>query len=200
MPSNRPFTSQSDTRPELPCEEDWPACMRRAQGGDQKAYQRLLQAMLPFIQGLVRRRIYDATLAEDVVQDTLLTVHRLRHTYEPGLPIQPWIGAIVAARSIDALRRQGRIRHREVSDGESFDRAIDEGAGRIADRLGMDRDIRHLLEQLPERQRKAIEMVKLQEMTLNDAAAESSLSVPAIKSLLHRALATLRDIGSHHHG
>lgn len=163
--------------------------MLRAQDGDQAAYCRLLKAIVPAIRALVRRKIYqDDALVEDVVQDVLLTVHRVRHTYDPDRPFLPWLSAIVAARAIDALRARGRREHWEVSDDEAVlghpDESSPDGQAQ--------RQVDHLLSRLPARQRRVVELVHLSDMSLADAAAASSTTLAAVKSLLHRAFATLR--------
>jgi thiol:disulfide interchange protein DsbD len=69
--------------------ESWPALMEQAQAGDQLAYTRLLKALVPVIRSQIRKRIADDALVEDVIQDVLLTVHRVRHTYDPSYPFCP---------------------------------------------------------------------------------------------------------------
>lgn len=170
--------------------------MRRAQDGDQPAYRLVMRAMLPAIRNMARRRIPDDELVEDVIQDTLLTIHRLRHTYDPARPLLPWIAAITSARSIDALRRSGRARRFEVTDDEAMVAAVDLRIADPGEALANDREVARLLGLLPERQRMMVEMVKLQEMTLDDAAKASRLSVSAVKALLHRAFARLREDGN----
>lgn len=174
----------------------WPSLMKAAQDGDQQAYRRLLGEIVPSVRALARRRIADAVLVEDVVQDVLLTVHRVRHTYDPARPFKPWIAAIAGARTVDALRRQGRTHRREVGDGEMLEQAIDPAPARQAEMLAAESELGRLLGLLPHRQREAVELVKLREMSLDEAAHASSLSVPALKALLHRALARLRKYGS----
>lgn len=179
-----------------PTEAEWPALMRRAQDGDQAAYRAVLAAMLPAVRALAKRRIIDETLVEDVVQDVLLTVHRLRHTYDPARPMLPWIAAITGARAIDALRRTGRARRREVADEEAFERAADPRALDPIAAMDAGRAVGRMLDGLPERQRQLVEMVKLREMSLDDAAAESRMSVSAVKAVLHRAYSRLRQYGN----
>ncbi len=86
----------------------WPGLMARAQTGDRAAYNQVLKAMTPAIRALVRRRITDEALAEDVTQDVLLTVHRVRHTYDPARPILPWLATIARARAWDCAMRSTR--------------------------------------------------------------------------------------------
>lgn len=170
--------------------------MRRAQDGDQSAYRLVMRAIVPAIRSMARRRISDEALVEDAIQDTLLTIHRLRHTYDPCRPLLPWIAAITSARSIDVLRRSGRARRFEVADEDAMISAADPAAPEAGEALSNDREVARLLGMLPERQRMMVEMVKLQEMTLDDAAQASQLSVSAVKSLLHRAFARLREHGN----
>lgn len=170
--------------------------MRRAQDGDQAAYRAVLRAMLPAIRRMVARRIFDEALVEDAVQDTLMTIHRLRHTYDPARPLMPWVGAIAASRAIDVLRRTGRARRFEVIDDEAMEAAPDHASPDPGEAWERERELARMLGQLPQRQRMMVEMVKLKEMSLDEAAGASRMSVSAVKSLLHRALARLREDGN----
>lgn len=173
-------------------EAAWPALMAAAQSGDCQSYRRLLKEIIPVVRTLVRRCVYDPALVEDVIQDVLLSAHRVRHTYDPSCPLLPWISAIAVARSVDALRRQGRARRREVSDDSVLESHPDELAARQLDGVGAEGELDQLLGLLPARQRQVVELVKLHEMSLEEAAQASQLSVSAIKALLHRALGRLR--------
>lgn len=171
----------------------WPQLMVRAQDGDQAAYRRLLKAIVPAIRALIRRKIrQDDALVEDVIQDVLLTVHRVRHTYDPARPFLPWLAAIVSARSIDALRARGRRQAWEVIDEDAVYAHPDgSGADGHAD-AARHQQLSDLLGRLPARQRQMVELVHLSEMSLVEAAAASSSTLSAVKSVLHRALTTLR--------
>ena len=175
-------------------EAAWPALMSAAQDGDAQSYRLLLHQIIPVIRLLVRRRIFDPVLVDDVIQDVLLTVHRVRHTYDPSCPFIPWISAIATARSIDALRRRGRIWRREVRDELALESQADDLASRRVEGIAAEGELGQLLDLLPARQRQVVELVKLHEMSLGEAAQASQLSVSAIKSLLHRALGRLRSL------
>lgn len=178
----------------------WPALMQKAQDGDAQAYRLLLGSLMPAIQSLVRRRVFDEALAEDVVQDTMMTLHRVRHTYDPSRPMMPWIAAIAATRAVDALRRQGRVQRREIWDETVLAMELDPDASARMENFAVQGEVSQLLAALPVRQRQAVEMVKLQEMSLDHVAAATSQSVPALKALLHRAFAKLRQNGAGGHG
>ncbi len=166
--------------------------MLQAQQGSQYAYERLLRALLPVIRVQVNKHVFDRGLSEDVIQDVLLTLHRVRHTYDSHYPFMPWLLAIVRARSIDALRRQG-YRHYEITEEDSYDNVVMEDES-----LHLHPPITHYLQQLPERQRQMVEFVHLGENSLAEAASHHQLSLSAVKSLLHRALTNLRRIGEKH--
>ncbi|MDE1915508.1 MAG: sigma-70 family RNA polymerase sigma factor [Sphingomonadales bacterium] len=173
----------------------WGPLMAKAQDGDAQAYRLLLGSIMPAIQALVRRRVFDEALAEDVVQDTMMTLHRVRHTYDPARPMMPWIAAIAATRAVDALRRQGRIQRREIWDETVLALELDPDATRQMEEFAVRGDVSRLLAGLPARQRQAVEMVKLKQMSLDHVARETSQSVPTIKALLHRAFTRLRQGG-----
>lgn len=167
--------------------------MARAQAGDRAAYNQLLKAMVPAIRALVCKKIRDEGLVEDVIQETLLAIHRVRHTYDPQRPILPWVAAIASARAIDALRHRGR--RQEVQDEEELQRQPAASA-----ESSTDTDILSgYLDNLPLRQREIVESVHLREQSLAQAAAETNQSLSAVKSLLHRAMVNLRKYGRGHH-
>ncbi len=167
--------------------------MSRAQAGDKAAYNQLLKAMVPAIRALVCRKIRDEERVEDVIQETLLAIHRVRHTYDPQRPILPWVAAIASARTIDALRQHSR--RQEVQDEEALQRQPAESKEATADT-----DILSgYLDTLPRRQREVVESVHLREQSLAQTAVETHQSLSAVKSLLHRAMANLRKYGRGHH-
>lgn len=97
--------------------------MAAAQDGDRAAYRRLLENITPYIRSLAGRCFNQPADVEDAVQDVLLTIHLVRHAYDPNRPFGPWLVAIANRRIIDRLRRDTRHRAREVAlaaDHETF--------------------------------------------------------------------------------
>lgn len=166
--------------------------MSDAQAGDRAAYRRLLMEILPIVRALVRKRIFDPALVEDVIQDTLLTMHRVRHTFDPAYPFLPWLMALANARTVDALRARGRLARREISDPAALDGYADPLSDQHLSATSIAADVRQRLQLLPQRQRQAVELVTLRDMSVRDAAKATNLSIPTIKSLLHRAMTNLR--------
>ena len=173
-------------------EAEWVLLMRSAQGGDAACYERLLRAITPFIRSLTRRYCRDPQLAEDVVQDVLLTVHRIRHTWDPQRPFSPWLAAIAARRGIDRIRRASRIASHEVSDELALATFAAPAANNDSGALRAAEAIEPLLAALPERQRRALEAVKIRGLSVAQAARESGQTIAALKVDVHRAVKALR--------
>ena len=92
----------------------WSGLMLLAQDGDTEAYQRLLREIVPYLRAMARRYLAQAPAHEheDAVQEVLLAVHGIRHTYERGRPFKPWL-ATIASRRLGDLDRRGSHRRRQ---------------------------------------------------------------------------------------
>ncbi|MDP3674988.1 MAG: sigma-70 family RNA polymerase sigma factor [Novosphingobium sp.] len=169
----------------------WGELLAAAQRGDSEAYRDFLRAIIPFVRGIARRRCWSEQLSEDVVQDVLLTVHRVRHTYQPGRPVEPWLAAIVVRRSIDAIRKRGRIGAKEVFNELAYETFADPGANEPLDG-DAPRTLARMTRGLSQGQQEAIELVKIQELTLAEASVISGQSIASLKVNVHRAMKKLR--------
>jgi RNA polymerase sigma-70 factor (ECF subfamily) len=173
-------------------DREWSGWMARAQDGDNAAYERLLREVLPFLRVLARRRCADLDRCEDIVQDVLLTLHRVRHTYEPARPFMPWLAAICDRRAIDALRRRGRQCAHETHDERAYETFADPAANKKLDANDVAEALAELVASLPPAQREALDLLKVKEMSLIEASEVSGQSVGALKVSVHRAIKALR--------
>jgi RNA polymerase sigma factor (sigma-70 family) len=171
------------------------ALMQAAQNGDGQAYAQLLKTVAPRLQRLVRaqRRFLDAADVDDIVQDILVSLHAVRATYDPRRPFMPWLMAIARNRLADSGRRQARRNAHEVQVDELPVTFVEEGTNSI-DAYGDPEALRQAIKTLPQGQQEAVEMLKLREMSLKEAAAVSGTSTGALKVSVHRALTTLRKV------
>ncbi|MCG8588601.1 MAG: sigma-70 family RNA polymerase sigma factor [Proteobacteria bacterium] len=164
--------------------------MAAAQAGDVQAYQDLLEELVPVLRRRVGARLRDASVAEDVVQNALLSIHRARHTYRPERPFGPWMRAIVRNAETDALRQLGRRREREVS-GAVLDWFPAPAA--TAGEEALDPELAAALEGLPDKQREAVELLQVQGLSVAEAALRAGVSPTALKVRAHRGYKRLRE-------
>lgn len=177
---------------DLARDREWSALMAAAQGGDRAAYERLLRNILPFLRALATRQHRTPDRVEDVVQDVLLTVHRVRHTYDPARPFAHWLAAIARRRSIDGLRRRGRTEAAEISDEQAYETFADPRANAEMEARDRTAVLGPAIASLPRGQREALELLKLRQLSLAEASRASGKSVASLKVSVHRAIRALR--------
>lgn len=187
---------------EQPCDElrdsggKWAEWMLLAQDGDRDAYHRLLVGIAPYLRAIARRYLGRGEDAEDAVQDILMIVHDIRHTFERGRPFKPWLNTLASRRCIDLLRRRSRRLRNEIATEDYMGEEVDAGLGpdEATTRLREAESLHQAVEGLSPRQREAIRLLRLSEMSLNEAAEQSRQSVGSLKVACHRALKSLQQI------
>ncbi len=178
---------------EDPCWREW---MRAAQQGDRVLYGALLTAVIQPLRRAARARWprADAAAIEDAVQETLLALHTSRHLYDPARPFMPFLSGIMRFRGGDVMRRTRRAGARETSIDD-----VPETSDVLRTESDQDKKLdaevlRAAVARLPDGQRRAIEMTKLQELSLEEASTMSGMSVTAIKVATHRGIRALRKL------
>lgn len=162
--------------------------MADAQRGDAAAYARLLGALAPHLRAFFRRRLSrDPDSVEDLVQETLLAVHNQRHTYAPDKPFTPWLHAIAKYKLIDFLRRGAARPEEALPEDDSL--GVTDWSD--TDAAAAHRDVTRLLASLPAHFRLPIEHVKLEGLSVQEAADRTGMSVSAIKIGIHRGMKVL---------
>lgn len=163
--------------------------MRLAQQGDQVAYAALLVILSNAVRRFARARVGAVAWVDDIVQETLIAVHRARRTYDSARPFAPWFYAITSSRLIDVIRRERRITAREVAGDE----LPDEGSPPEPGRTDIDVDaIRAALAALPPRQREIIEGLKYRDESVRAVAGRLGMTESAVKVTAHRGYRTLK--------
>jgi RNA polymerase sigma-70 factor (ECF subfamily) len=168
----------------------------RGLAGDGAAYHRFLGELSGHLRAFLRRRLARMPDdVEDLVQETLLAVHNQRHTFDAAQPLTAWAHAIARYKLVDFLRRRSR---RDLLT-EPLDDDLDVFSSAGADAAEARRDLARLLETLPERQRMPIVYVKVQGLSVIEAARLTGMSASAVKVAVHRGLkalaARIRDAG-----
>jgi RNA polymerase sigma-70 factor (ECF subfamily) len=165
--------------------------MVRGLAGDSAAYHAFLKELSAYLRAFLRRRLTRLPdEVEDLVQETLLAVHNQRHTYEAGQPLTAWVHAIARYKLVDLLRRRaGREAMNDPLDDE-----LAVFASSDTEAADARRDVAKLLERLPERQRLPIQYMKLEGLSVIEAARATGMSESAVKVGVHRGLKALAAI------
>lgn len=171
----------------IEAEAELKVLMLRGLSGDAGAHRAFLTAVSGNLRAFFRSRMRNAPEdAEDLLQETLIAIHTRRDSYDPSFPVTAWIYAIARYRMIDHWRRRGRRgEHIPVEDAPELFTAAEDVA------VDAKRDVTRLLAMLPQKQRDAIRLVKLEGVSVKDAATQTGLTESDVKISTHRGMKTL---------
>ncbi|GEO01183.1 DNA-directed RNA polymerase sigma-70 factor [Novosphingobium sediminis] len=153
-----------------------------AQRGDKEAYAALLHECQRWMKSYLGRRIARHDL-DDLVQETLFALHQKLATYDSTRAFVPWLAAIARYRWAGHLRQVYRAR--KHSGGTDVISHNDESA--MMARISLN----SLFAQLPAPQAQAIELVKIEGLSIAEAACASGQSEALVKINIHRGLKKL---------
>jgi RNA polymerase sigma-70 factor, ECF subfamily len=163
--------------------------MVRYQDGDLASATSLVKRLSPQLYRFFLVQSMSRIYADDLLQETWLRIHEVRHTYRPGHPVLPWIYAIARHVRVDHYRKAQRTELREQSLEESIDLPHSPGAPSAGSP-----DLKALLATLPVSQREVIAMLKISGMSLEEVARATASSVGSVKQKAHRAYEKLRGL------
>lgn len=162
-----------------------------AAGGDPVAYDALARRHLRPAVALalqITRRLEDA---EDVAQEAFHRMVRALADYDPGRAFAPWFYTIV--RNVGRSHVEGRGRRRRLLPVESLAEDPPAAAG-AADHGARGRDLHRALAVLPEMQRLCVRLCHLEGFTSREAGAMLGISEGTVRTHLHRARGSLREL------
>ncbi len=180
--------------------------LQRFRRGQTEAFGILVRRYERELYGYLRRYLQDASLAEDVFQNTFLQVYIKSGQYEAGRPVRPWLYTIATHQAIDALRRNNR--HQAVSLDEA---RAEPGEGDLATLLEMLESrgpspldaasaqerkevVRASVERLPDFLRQVLLLAYYQGLKYREIADILEIPVGTVKSRLHAALVKLQEV------
>lgn len=170
----------------MPPDADLESLMVRYQQGDLSAATELVTRLSPALHRFFMVQFVSRRYADDLLQETWLRIHEVRHTYRPGEPVLPWLYAIARHIRVDQYRKARRIEDREQQVERLPEAAVfDRSSGP---------DMNALLAELPESQRDVVMMLKVSGMSLEEVARATSSSVGSVKQKAHRAYDKLREL------
>jgi RNA polymerase sigma-70 factor (ECF subfamily) len=167
--------------------------------GHPRAFEVLVRRYRDRVYGIAMGMTRRDCEAQDVVQETFLAAFRKLHTWRRESPFRGWLLRIASNASL--MRLRGRRRRPEVSlelgghEDEPRQRQIEDRAP-LADQLMQDEQLgarlREAIGELPEKYRSVLEMADFEHLSMREIAETSGLSVPAVKTRLHRARLSVR--------
>ncbi len=160
--------------------------MTLAQRGDATAYRALLDDLGPLLTRFLRRRVRNNDDLADAYQDTFLALHRARFMYQSPRPIEPWLFTIARHVAADYGRQWQRRRRRELPADAAPEPTTD------APLRDLGAELATAIQALPSRQREALRLLKLQDLSIREAAARLGTTPGALKLRAHRAYLALR--------
>lgn len=173
--------SVPSTEPELR------ALMIAGLGGDAAAHRSLLERLSTHLRGYYKGHLNRAgrgpVEAEDLVQEALMAIHTRRQTYDPSQPFTPWVYAIARYKFLDYLRRtRTSAKDLPIEDTKEISSGDDQGG------VESSLDLQKLMLSLPMNMRAAIQAVKLDGLSVSEAAAQTGMSESNVKVSVHRGL------------
>jgi RNA polymerase sigma-70 factor (ECF subfamily) len=171
----------------MPPDDNLELLMARYQEGDTAAASALIDRLSPRLYRFFAAQLDSRADADDLLQETWLRIHKVRHTYRPGEPALPWFYSIARHIRVDHYRKSIR-----ASTGERTLEAMAKTAVAIQERAGQADDLAALLAPLSEGERDVLEMLKVAGMSLEEVARATSTTVGSVKQKVHRAYKKLR--------
>ncbi|HWZ78137.1 MAG TPA: sigma-70 family RNA polymerase sigma factor [Candidatus Sulfotelmatobacter sp.] len=173
-----------------PNEQELRALMISGLDGDGAAHRALLERLSSHLRGYFKQRFarigHGPTEAEDLLQEALMAIHTRRHTYDRSQPLTPWVYAIARYKFLDYLRRtKASFRDLPIEDATEI-MAHDDSGG-----IDSGLDLERLMSGLSSKARQAIQCVKLDGLSVREAAEKCGMSESAIKVSVHRGLRAL---------
>jgi RNA polymerase sigma-70 factor (ECF subfamily) len=180
-----------DTSVSVPPRAEADVAMERYAEGDDASFGLVYDALAPRLYGYLLRQTRERARAEDLLQQTMLNIHRARASFIPGAEVTPWAFAIARRLLVDSFRRGKR---EMLSDDGELDPGPD--GGPMADEVAQARElatrVQRVLSKLPESQRVAFELIKNEGLSVAEAAQVLGTTVAAVKLRAHRAYEALR--------
>lgn len=166
--------------------------------GDAAAFRQLYGRVAPKLRSYLVRVAREVALADDLLQQTFLKVHRARGAYVRGADPVPWMYAIAHRTFLDEMRRRKRARVRVARDPDAMPERHADLDGREAEPgrevlpVELGAAAIAALDALPEKQRQAVILTKLEGRSVAEAASIAGTTPGAMKVRAHRGYVALR--------
>jgi len=159
--------------------QKWDEWIRAVLKGDQNAYRLLLTSLRLWLTAYFTKRVH-SNVVEDLIQDTLLTLHAKRQTFDSRYSFGPWIAAVARHRWIDHMR--ATLKYVEIQLEDDYPSQETERD------ICAKHDVKILLKLIPSPQAEVIELVKLKEFSIEEVSKQTGHSQSSVKVMVHRGM------------
>lgn len=167
-------------------EKNLKSLMIAAQGGDERAYEQLLESLYSFLEKYLVKRIFNKTEIEEVSQEILIALHKAKHTYDSEKVFMSWFMAITEYKIIDFIRSK-KNEHKSVE----LD-AIAESL-KYAFKIDSTYDLERAFKKLNDKEQKVLQLLRIEGHDISEVAEKLSMSAGNVKVVAHRAYRTIQE-------
>ena len=163
--------------------------MAAALKGDNSCYNQVLVKITAFLRPYFAKRLSNQAEVEDITQETLISIHKARHTYDSSRPLKPWVFAIAQYRLADFLRSHYAKR---VQYTDEIDKAADVSSLDVTEPGISYESIKKDIYKLPGKQPMILHLIHSEGYTAKEVAKKMKMTESAVKVSAHRAYKILR--------
>lgn len=169
--------------------------MNRYATGEASAFAILHKGLYPRLYAFLLRLGKSEAIADDLVQETFLRMHRARATFAPHAAVIPWAYAIARNVHIDHTRAQKHRKTERLPSDPGPDSAfrVDQNAERAAMTAQSMQAVSRVLARIPEAQRDAFILIRYEGLSVDEAAAVLGATPSAVKLRAFRAYEAIRE-------
>jgi len=163
--------------------------MKQALNGDQRAYAEILQETARFLRPFLAKRLSFTNEPDDLLQEILLSIHKVRHTYDGNRPYKPWVYAIARFRLQDYLRTHYADQLHHADDISELENYLHEN---VTESVISYESISGEIGKLPQQQAAILQLMHQDGYTAKEVAEKLGMKESAVKVAAHRAYKVLR--------
>jgi len=163
--------------------------MKQALNGDQRAYAEILQETARFLRPFLAKRLSFTNEPDDLLQEILLSIHKVRHTYDGNRPYKPWVYAIARFRLQDYLRTHYADQLHHADDISELENYLHEN---VTESVISYESISGEIGKLPQKQAVILQLMHQEGYTAKEVAEKLGMNESAVKVAAHRAYKVLR--------
>jgi len=174
-----------------------PDTITKLQNGDQSVFRDIVEECKDLVYNTALGITQDETEAEDITQDVFVQVYQSISSFRNDSKFSTWIYKITVRKSLDVLRiknkkQQGGIFSKFFGNGDEEDAVHFNHPGVVLDKKESAAILFRAIEKLPENQKVAFVLHKLEGLSYQEIAEIMSVSLMAVESLQVRAKNNLK--------